>query len=134
MTWALIRTNVATLMDTVSGVEVRPTARLGKADSVTATVIPGDPVLQPSGHQNKWDIRFSVRVKASKAKLEESQTAIDTLIWPVGAGSLIAAIYSDSTLGGVVDDFRVEEVVNYEQSSDSNDVQADIRCLAKVTA
>ena len=134
MSWTTIRTGVATLLDTVSGVEVRATARLGSTESVTATVVPGDPVVEPSAHAGKYWVRFIVRVKVAKAKLTESQDALDALIWPTGAGSLIAAIYGNPTLSGALDDMRVEQVINYEQTADSNEVSADIVCIGMVTA
>jgi hypothetical protein len=134
LSWATIRTGVATLLDTVTGVEPRATAKLGKADSVTATVIGGDPLIRPSAHQGKYEVRFIVRLKVAKAKLTESQDTIDAMIWPTGASSLIAAIYADSTIAGAVDDLVMQEVVNYEQTADSNQVQADINYLAMVTA
>lgn len=126
MTWATIRSGVATLVDTVAGVEPRATATLGRADAITATVVPGDPVVEPSAHGGKYYVRFIVRVRVAKGKLTESQDALDALIWPTGAGSLIAAIYSDKTIGSALDDVRLVQVINYEQAADSNEVRADL--------
>jgi hypothetical protein len=134
MSWTTIRTGVATLIDAIAGVEPRAAVSLGKSDSVTATVIPGDPVIEPTAHGAKYNVRFIVRVRVQKAKLTESQETMDVLIWPTGAGSLIAAIYSDPTIAAALDGVRLVQVVNYEQPADSNEVRADLEFIGIATA
>lgn len=134
MSWTTIRTGVKTRLDTVSGVSGHSRAAGSRTDSVVATIVPSDPLILPAGHQGKTEVRFTVRVTVTKAKLEDSQSALDTLIWPTGSGSIIAALYGDSTLAAAVDDLQCVEVVGYSQVPDTNAVTADLNFRALVTA
>ena len=134
MSWTTIRTGVKTRLDTISGINGSALAGLAKTDSISATVVPLDPLIVPNGHQGKTEIRFAVRVTVTKAKLEDSQTLLDGYIWPTGSSSVIAAIYGDPTLAAAVDDLQCVEVVGYSQVPDTQAVTADLNFRALVTA
>lgn len=134
MSWTTIRTGAKTRLDTISGVSTHARAPLTKADSVVATVIPQEPLVVPAGHRGKVEVRFAIRLTTQKATLEDSQDALDALTWPTGTGSVVAAMFGDRTLGGVVDDIEFVQVTGYEQIADGNAVQADVVFRALVTA
>ncbi len=134
MSWTTIRTGVKTRLDTISGINGSALASLGKTDSVSATVVPLDPLIIPSGHQGKVEIHFAVRIQVNKATLLDSQTLLDGYIWPSGSSSVPAALYGDPTLAAAVDDLNLVEVVGYAQVPDTQAVTADLHFRALVTA
>ena len=134
MSWTTIRTGVKTRLDTITGVSGHSRAALSQKDSVEATVIPADPLITPSGHAGKVEVRFAVRIKVFKGTLEDSQTALDAYIWPTGTDSIIAALRGDTTLAGAIDDLQLVDVVGYEQVAESTAVRADINFRGIVSA
>jgi hypothetical protein len=54
-----------------------------------------------------WRPVFECWVLVSASDLYRAQEALDTYVAPSGAKSIAAAIYADTTLGGVADDTRV---------------------------
>lgn len=134
MTWVAIRTGAKARLDTITGVSGHSTAAGKRTDSVEASVIALDPLIIPTGHAGKVEVRFAVRVTVVKAKLEDSQNALDAYIWPTGTDSIIAALRGDTTLSATVDDLQLVDVSAYEQLSESNSVRADINFRAIVTA
>jgi hypothetical protein len=54
-----------------------------------------------------WRPVFECWVLVNAADLYRAQEALDTYVAPSGAKSIAAAIYADTTLGGVADDTRV---------------------------
>lgn len=59
------------------------------------------------------DYTFGVIVLVQRTADEEGQAQLDAYIDPYGTSSLKAAIEADSTLGGVVEDLRVERTQEY---------------------
>lgn len=134
MSWVTIRDGVKTRLDTISGLSARDTAPSTLPDRDTATVLPGDPLILPSGHHNKVDINFVVLVRCNRGKLKDSQDALDVYLWPAGSGSIVAALEGGSTLSSTVDDVRFTGVTAYGGIEGTEAVQAQVNFTAKVTA
>jgi len=108
-----IRTALATAMSAVTGLSTEAYVR-DIADVPVAMVGGPDPLEYDKtfgrGHD---DYTFPVMIFSSKVSDEESQENLDSYLDPYGSKSLKAAIESDPTLGGVVDDLRVTEAREY---------------------
>jgi hypothetical protein len=80
------------------------------------------PVAMVGGPDTEYDKTFGrghddhtipIMVFASRASDVDGQDQLDSYLDPFGASSIKAAIEADSTLGGVVDDLRVERSTDY---------------------
>ena len=126
MTWKTIRDGVKTRLDTISGLSARDTAPASLPDKDTATVLPGEPVIAPAGHNGFMKVMFSVFVRCNRGKITDSQDALDDYITTTGASSIVQAIHGDRTLSGTVDDVRFVNVRGYGGVEGSQGVQAFI--------
>jgi hypothetical protein len=128
MSWVGVRDGVKTRLDTISGLSARDTMPETLPDKDTATVLPGDGnFIEPSSHGTLWKARFVIMVRCVRSKLKDSQDALDVYINPTGASSVIAAVYGDRTLGGVVDDVKCLGVAGYRGVDNTVGVQADVQ-------
>jgi hypothetical protein len=101
-----IREAIATAMATIDGLSTRSTIK-DIADIPIAMV--GNPAIEYDkafgrGHD---DYDIPVMVLVSRTVDDESQEKLNAYLDPFGTSSIKAAIESDSTLGGVVEDLRV---------------------------
>lgn len=133
MSWKTIRDGAKTRLDTISGLSARDTAPASLPDKDTATVLPGEPLIEPAGHRNKVFVRFGVYVRCVRGKLQDSQDALDDYLWPTGASSVKAA-FEHTTLSGTVDDVEFVNVSNYGGIEGTQGVGATVNFLAIVTA
>lgn len=110
---ATIREALATAVATIPGLQAEAYVR-DIANVPVAMVGGPDPVEYDKtfgrGHD---DMTFPIMIFSSRVSDEEAQETLDAYIDPYGASSLKAAIESDSTLGGVVEDLRVTGTQEY---------------------
>jgi hypothetical protein len=109
---AMIREALAAAM-TMDGLSTEAYVR-DIADVPVAMVGGPDPIEYDKtfgrGHD---DMTFPIMIFASRVSDEEAQENLDAYLDPYGTSSLKAAIESDSTLGGVVEDLRVTGTQEY---------------------
>lgn len=133
MSWATIRDGMKTRLSTISGLvpyDVQPDTMPNKD---VAVVLPGDPVLESTGHGKKTLVNIIVRVRCSRATSKDSSDALDAYIWPSGGNSIPSAVDGGPTLSGTVDDVRWSRTENY--GSEVQGVhQADLLFQAMVSA
>lgn len=134
MSWATIRDGMKTRLDTISGLSARDTAPDSLPERDTATVLPGEPLISPSGHRGKVEVNIIVRVRCSRGKVRDSQDALDPYLWPTGTKSIIAAVDGGPTLNAAVDACQFVTVQNYGGIEGSAAVQADVVFRGIVTA
>lgn len=135
MTWAAIRDGMKTRLATISGLVPYDVFPDKSPDGDIAMVLPGQPLIEPSAHGGFYDVRMRVLARCQRATASDAQAALDPYLWPSGASSIIAAVYGDPTLGGVVDGCQFETVENYNAVENSpHEWQADIYFKAKVDA
>jgi hypothetical protein len=136
MSWATIRDGMKARLATISGLVAYDVMPDNLPDHDVAIVLPGDPLIEPAGHQRKVDINIRVVVRCTRATARDAQDALDAYIWPTGASSIQAAVEAGRTLGGAADDTQFVRVVQYGPSATDNkgQWQADVMFRAKVTA
>lgn len=115
-TVAEIREAIATSLQTISGLQVyaRPPGEI----AVPAAIVRRRQTTYDVTFDGDDDTTFAVTVFVSFANTDVATDAIDAYLSPTGASSLVAAIHTDPTLGGVVAYARVtsaegERVTNY---------------------
>lgn len=136
VSWATIRDEMQTAIDAISGLSVYDVMPDTIPNKNAAVVLPGSPLLEPSGHRNKYDVNIRVVVRASRASAKDAQAALDDYMWPTGAASIIAAVEAMPTLGGAVDHVQFLRIDNYGtvDSTVQSVFQADVMFRAKVSA
>lgn len=135
MSWATIRTGMEAAINNIASLTVHPVMKDTLPEKNVAVVLPGEPLLAPSGHHNKVDVNIRVVVRVNRATAEDCQEALDAYVWPAGASSVQTAVEADNTLGGAVDDVQFQRVSNYGPSEgEQGKWQADVLFRAKVTA
>lgn len=108
-----IREGLATSMATITSLDTEAYIR-DIADVPVAMVGGPDPLeFDQTFGRGSDEYDFPVIVFASRVDDEGGQSQLDSYLDPFGALSLKAAIESDSTLGGVVEDLRVQRVQDY---------------------
>lgn len=134
-TWDSIRDGVKTRLDSIANLSPRDTMPDSLPDKDTATVLPGNPVIEPAGHHSKYFVNFRVLVRVTRGKIRDAQERLDALIWPLGASSVQAAIEGDRTLGSTVDTVKFLNVTGYGGEEDRNDIaRAEVNFQAIITA
>jgi len=112
----------------VSVYDMIPQALGGEADA--AVVLPGDPLILPASHDLD-SVLIRVYVRAARGTQKDGAAAIDKLITAAGEKSVRAAVNSDRTLGGVVEDTRFVRVEGYGAIQDQpGTFQAEIVFIA----
>lgn len=110
---ASIRAGLAAAIATVPGIQAEAYVR-DIANVPVAMVGGPDPIEYDKtygrGHD---DMTFPIILFSSRVSDVDSQTTIDAYLDPFGASSLKQAIEADPTLGGVVEDLRVESTREY---------------------
>lgn len=132
MSWATIRDGMKTRLATISGLATYDTMPDVLNNKDVAAVIPGDPVLEPTGHGRKTAVNIVVRVRCSRATSKDASDALDAYIWPTGANSIPAAVDAGRTLGGTVDDIRWTRMQSYVSETQGVQ-QADLLFQAMVS-
>ncbi len=130
MTWGAIRDGFKTRLDTISGLSARDVMPDTLPDRDTATVLPGNPLLTSAAHGGKVEVNTRILVRCNRGKLNDSQDALDTFLWPTGANSIIAAVAGDLTLDGSVDDTRFVSVSAYSGEDDTHAVRAEVNFVS----
>lgn len=131
MSWASIRTGMETRLATISGLVAHDVMAANLPDKDVAVVLPGDPLIEPSGHGGDVAVNIRVVVKCKRGDVADAQKALDAYIWPSGASSVIAAVDGDGTLGGAVDGTLFSRVANYGASEgEAGAFQADVQFRA----
>jgi hypothetical protein len=132
LTWATIRDGMKTRLDTISGLTVHDVFPGVLPDKDVAVILPGEPLLEPSGHGSMYDVNIRVVVRV-KRTVKDAQALLDDYVWPSGAKSVIAAVQAGSTLGGAVDGVVDVRVSGYGTVEDANTWQAEIQFRARVS-
>ncbi len=139
MSWATIRDGMKTRLDTISGLKAHDVLPSVMPDANVAVVLPGEPLLEPSGHAGMVDVNIRVVVRCSRATVQDAQNALDAYVWPSGTNSIQAAVEGGPQLGGAVDDCRFVRVAAYgtvedagTQTKTAGAMQADVMFRGKV--
>jgi hypothetical protein len=103
-----VRGNVAGLLQVLD----RPAASVS-APSAVVQPAPGDFLLNPVMGQDDCDYLFLVTLYVSGGDVEAGQVALDGFLAVSGPSSIMAAVNSDGTLGGVVSSARCNRARGY---------------------
>jgi len=101
-----IREGLAARLATIRG--LRASAyMLPRPEPPAACVLPRDATFDVTMHSDDLDLSFDCWIYCSATDIVKAQQDIDEYLAPIGARSFRAAIYGDSTLGGIVADTTV---------------------------
>ena len=107
-----MRSGIAANLAKISGLRTATTVP-DVINPPMAIVVPNSITFDRSFKRGTDEYEFAVIVIASRADERTAQTKIDGYCSPTGAGSVKAAIESDRSLGGVIQDLRVTEMRAY---------------------
>lgn len=109
-----IRAGIAANLDAIEGLQANA-YELTNATPPTAFVVPVEVAYDRAMQRgfDLWKLRVTVLVGATTDI--GSQKRLDRMLDPSGSESVKAAIESDDTLGGVVDDLHVTRASGYRQ-------------------
>ena len=127
MSWATIRTGMEALIDNISGLTVHPVMKDTLPEKNVAVILPGDPLLEHSGHGAAVLVNVRVVVRVLRATAEDCQDALDAYVWPSGANSIVAAVTDGA--------YQFIRVANYGPSEgEQGKWQADLQFWTLVDA
>lgn len=135
MSWTMVRTALATQVNTISGLKVQSVVKSPSpaTDSNIAIVLPAMGTMrEKAGHAMYW-YYARVVVQCQRGALDDQQKALDAYLDPTGAKSVEEAVMADPTLGGEVEDTEFLSVNGYGMA-DNGYMQADLnfRCLVEI--
>ncbi len=126
--WPALRDAFQTRLKTISGLSAHDVMPKTASDKDFAVVLYGEPLVAPSGHAGKVDVLVRIVVRCFRGPLPDAQNAIDQYLWPSGASSIVAAIYADRTLGGIVDDTQWVNTGTIGVVDDAMQAEINFRC------
>jgi len=111
-----IRTGIATNLGTISG--LRTSAYVpDEPKPPIAIIFPENISFDTAFGRGLDTYTFTVQVIVSKISDRNAQSNLDGYCNPSGASSIKAALESDKTLGGLVQDLRVTEARDYRAAT-----------------
>ena len=111
-----IRSGIATNLGTISGLRTAAFVP-DEPKPPIAIVFPENISFDTAFGRGLDTYSFTVQVIVSKVSDRNAQSNLDSYCNPSGASSVKAAIESDKTLGGLVQDLRVTEARDYRAAT-----------------
>lgn len=111
-----IRSGIATNLGTISGLRTAAFVP-DEPKPPIAVVFPENISFDTAFGRGLDTYSFTVQVIVSKVSDRNAQSNLDAYCNPSGASSVKAAIESDKTLGGLVQDLRVTEARDYRAAT-----------------
>lgn len=108
-----IRAGLATAIATIDGLSAEPYARDNVDPPMAMVGGPDNAEFDKTFGRGHDDYEFGVIVFSSRVDDEAGQEQLDAYLDPFGPSSIKQAIEADPTLGGVVEDLRVERTQEY---------------------
>jgi len=128
-----IRTGLATNLGTISG--LRTSAFVPDEPKPPIAIIFPDNISFDTAFARGLDTyTFSVQLIVSKISDRNAQSNLDAYCNPDGDSSVKAAIESDRTLGGLIQDLRVTEVRDYRAATINENTYLTVTFVVTVYA
>ena len=128
-----IRTGLATNLGTITG--LRTSAFVPDEPKPPIAIIFPDNISFDTAFNRGLDTyTFSIQVIVSKVSDRNAQSNLDAYCNPDGAQSIKAAIESDRTLGGLIQDLRVTEVRDYRAATINENTYLTVTFVVTVYA